>query len=260
MPSTDPMKTIQRLRALVNDELYKLVDPQNRAAVIGWGTMLSVSHFVDGMVLLHRAGNCFAAGPIRRSAMEYAITTVWLADSPEEAADALNGGLKFKVGSLVDGVVDAGAQARFPDSAVQSAQALKEVKLPKATQANLLHITHLLDAYDSSEDGDGSIPLSLLYDGESSFTHASLMGAQVFFAERGDATALSTKPEPREMVPCLEMGEYFLFTAMLAFNELLIGKPWTDTLQTIATEIGADASLPKRRQRPPKQRKASKKP
>jgi hypothetical protein len=254
MSAVDPMETIRRLRTLVNDDLYRCVDPQNRAAIIGWGTMFNVLYFVDGMTVLHHAGNCFATGPLRRSAMEYAITTVWLADAGDDAADALNSGLQFKLGSLVDGISEAGATARFPDSAVRSAEAVKAVELPKATQANLLHIKHLLDAYDSSEDGDGSTPLRLLYDAESSFAHASLMGAQAFFAERGDAIALGTKPEPREFVPCLEIGQSLLFTTMLAFNKLLIGKPWTDTLQAIADTIGADTKLPKRRQQQPKQR------
>jgi hypothetical protein len=76
MSSTDPLVNLQRLRALVTDELYLRVDPANRAAAIGWGTTFNVIYFVDGLIQLHRAGNCFATGPIRQSAIEYALTTV----------------------------------------------------------------------------------------------------------------------------------------------------------------------------------------
>lgn len=259
MTTSDPQESIRRLRALVTDDLYKLVDPSNRAAVIGWGTTFNVIYFVDGMVQLHDAGNCFATSPLRRSAMEYAMTTVWLADAPEEAADALNSGLQYKQGLLVDAVTKASAQTRFSEDAIQSAQSLKDVQLPKATQANLLNIAHLLDAYDSTVEGDGRIPLRLVYDTESSFVHASLMGARAFFAERDDAFALGTKPEPPEFVPCLELGLSLLFTAMLSYNELLIGKPWTETLHAVAKDAGLDPTLPKRRELPPKERKASKK-
>lgn len=254
MNSTDPLESIHRLRALVTDDLYRLVDPMNRAAVIGWGTTFNVIYFVDGIIQLHDVGNCFAAGPLRRSAMEYAVTTVWLADAPEDAADALNGGLQYKLGSLVDEVTKADAVTRFPESAIQSAQAVKEAHLPKSAQSNLLHASHLLDAYDSNEEGDGKLPLRLVYDAESSFAHASLIGAQAFFAERGNATALGTKPEPSEFVSCLEIGLSLLFTTMLSYNELLIGKPWTETLHAVAHDLGIDPTLPKRRERPPKGR------
>jgi hypothetical protein len=109
----------------VTDDLYRLVDPTNRAAVIGWGTMFNVIYFVDGIIQLHQAGNCFAAGPLRRSAMEYAVTTVWLADAPDDAADALNGGLQYKLGSLVDAVAKADAEDGFPEDTIQSAQSAR---------------------------------------------------------------------------------------------------------------------------------------
>lgn len=259
MTSTDPRENIQRLRALVTDDLYKLVDPTNRAAVIGWGTTFNVIYFVDGMVQLHDAGNCFATSPLRRSAMEYAMTTVWLADAPDDATDALNSGLQYKQGLLVNAMTKAGAHSRFPEDAIQSAQAVIEAQLPKATQANLLNISHLLDAYDSTVDGDGRIPLRLVYNVESSLVHASLMGAQAFFVERDNAFALGTKPEPPEFVPCLDLGLSLLFTAMLSYNELLIGKPWTETLHAVAKDAGLDPTLPKRRELLPKERKASKK-
>ena len=52
----------------------------NRAAVVGWGTMLNVAHLVRGIRTLHAAGQCHAALPLLRSVMEYALGTIWLAD------------------------------------------------------------------------------------------------------------------------------------------------------------------------------------
>lgn len=265
MTSADPIDGIHRLRSLANDDLYKLVDPGDRAAVIGWGMTFNVIHFVDGIVQLHNAGNCFAAGPLRRAALEYSMTTVWLADARDEAANALNSGLQYKMGSLLDKMKEVDAVKRFPEDAIANAQAVKDAKLPKATQSNLLLASHLLDAYDWDEEdekdveGATRIPLLLVYDAESSFSHASLMGAQAFFRDTGKAIALGTKPEPAEFVPCLIIGLSVMFTSMLAYNELLISKPWTDTLQEVATDFGFGLTLPKRRPKALKERKPDKK-
>jgi hypothetical protein len=45
----------------------------NRAAVVGWGTMLNVAHFVRGIRTLHAVGQGYATLPLLRSVMEYAL-------------------------------------------------------------------------------------------------------------------------------------------------------------------------------------------
>jgi hypothetical protein len=258
MASTDSLHGIRRLRALVNDDLHTLVDPSNRGAIIGWGTTFNVINFVDGIIRLHEAGACSAASPLRRSALEYAMTTVWLADAPNEAADALNSGLQHNMGKLVKALEEAGAVDRFPKGVVKSARALVDVDIPRTTQAHLLHASHLLDAYDSDQDETNQIPMRVVYEAESWSSHGSLAGAQLFFTVRdGGRVTLGTKPVPKEDVPCLQVGLLLQFTTMLSYNELLIGKPWTDVLHAVAKDFGFDSTLPKRR--PPKEPKVGKK-
>jgi hypothetical protein len=260
MTFADPAQGIQRLRALVNDDLFNSVDPGNNAAVIGWGTTLNVMNFVDGIVQLHQAGKCSAASPLRRSALEYAMATVWLADAPTEAAAALNDGFQHKMSQLVKALKAASVQDRFPEAAMKSAQAVRDKDIPKSNQAHLLHASHLLDEYDNVGDDENPIPMRVIYDVESWSSHASLAGAQLFFTVRDDGqVALGTKPMPAEDVPCLMVGLSLLFTTMLSYNELLIDKPWTGTLRAVAEDFGFDPALPKRRVRPPKGPKPGKK-
>ena len=90
MTTADPATGLERLNALITPNLWKQVDGMNRAAVVGWGTMLNVAHLVRGIRTLHAAGQCHAALPLLRSVMEYALGTIWLADGGEDAVDVLN--------------------------------------------------------------------------------------------------------------------------------------------------------------------------
>ena len=63
MTTADPAAGLERLNALITPDLWKRVDGLNRAAVVGWGTMLSVAHLVRGIRTLHAVDKCHAALP-----------------------------------------------------------------------------------------------------------------------------------------------------------------------------------------------------
>jgi hypothetical protein len=246
MTNTNHLEGLDRLRALLTPDLHQRVDASNRAALVGWGTLFSTVHYTDGMVRLHQAENCFAASPVRRSAMEYAMTTVWLADAGDDAVDAMNLALQDKQGKLLNGITAANAWDRFPTEAQTISQANKDTQLPTSSEATYLHMAHQLDRYDVNLNVEGKIPLRLYYIVESQLAHPSMIGAQVFFKDNGDAVELHMMPRHSEMVPCLHIAMVLLYTAMLAYNQLLTGNPWTDELLAIAGDYDLDKGLPAR--------------
>ncbi|MEY9933911.1 hypothetical protein ABH926_008574 [Catenulispora sp. GP43] len=245
MTKTNHLEGLDQLRALLTPDLYQHVDAGDRAALVGWGTLFSTVHYTDGMVRLHQAENCFAVGPIRRSAMEYAMTTVWLADAGDAAVDAMNLAHQDKQGKLLDGITAANAWDRFPAEAQAIAQANKDTQLPKASESVYLRMTHQLDRYDVNLDVDGKIPLRLWYTAESQMAHPSMIGAQMFFKD-GEPVELHMMPRHGEVVPCLHIALILLYTAMLAYNQLLTGSPWTDDLLAVARTYDLDEVLPAR--------------
>jgi hypothetical protein len=90
MTTADPASGLERLNALITPDLWEQVAGENLAAVVGWGMMFNVAYLVRGVRTLHAASQCFAARPLLRSVMEYAMGTIWLADAGQDAVDVLN--------------------------------------------------------------------------------------------------------------------------------------------------------------------------
>jgi hypothetical protein len=63
MTTADSAAGLERLNALITQDLWKRVDGLNRAAVVGWGTMLNVAHLVRGTRTPHAVDQCHAAPP-----------------------------------------------------------------------------------------------------------------------------------------------------------------------------------------------------
>ncbi|MEU8988368.1 hypothetical protein AB0C98_18270 [Streptomyces sp. NPDC048558] len=67
---------------------------------------------------------------------------------------------------------------------------------------------------------------------------------QMFFKNDGEAIHVSQAPIHEEIVACQPYCLRILHIAMLAFNEVLTGKPWTAKLEQIAKEYGFATMLP----------------
>lgn len=77
--------------------------------------------------------------------------------------------------------------------------------------------------------------------------HLSLEGAQAFFQDRDGAIHLSLQPRKGESVPCEVICLGTQFDTMLAYNELLSGRPWTADLAAIAKNYQLPAILATRK-------------
>lgn len=242
MTTSDPTTGLERLNALITPDLWKQVDSMNRAAVVGWGTMLNVAHLVRGIRTLHAAGQCHAARPLLRSVMEYALGTIWLADAGEDAVDVLNRRLQGSHGKLLADFGDTDLDAAFPPEAVRSFRDVLAAQLPSHRDERLSAFRHLLEEYGFEK----MIPV---YDVLSGISHLSLEGAQEFFQYRDDAIRLSQQPLNGEVAPCELICLGMQFDTMLAYNELLATRPWTADVAAIAKDHEMTATLATRKAR-----------
>jgi hypothetical protein len=231
MAATGPGEGLARLDALITPDLWSRVDGTNRAAVVGWGTMLNVVHLVRGIHTLHAAGQCHAAVPLLRSVMEYTLGTIWLADAGDEAVDVFNRRLQNSHGKLLADLGDRDLEARFPAEAVRTFRDTLAAQLPAHPDERLAAFRHLLAEFGFEQ----MIPV---YNVLSGITHLSLEGAQTFFQDKDGAIRLSRQPFRGEAVPCEEICLGMQFAAMLAYNQLLTDQPWTAELAVIAKDHG----------------------
>jgi hypothetical protein len=236
MTMTDPAAGLERLNALITPDLWKQVDGINRAAVVGWGTMLNVAHLVRGIRTLHAVGQCHATLPLLRSVMEYALGTIWLADAGEDAVDVLNRRLQGSHGKLLADLGDIDLDAAFPPEAVQVFRDVLAAQLPPHPDERLSAFRHLLKEYGFEK----MIPI---YNVISGITHLSLEGAQAFFQDRDGAIRLSQQSLNGEVAPCEVICLGMQFDTMLAYNELLAFRPWTGDLAEIAKDHELPADL-----------------
>jgi len=239
--TSDPASGLDRLEALITPDLWTRLDPVNRAAVVGWGTMLNVVHLVRGIRTLHAAGHCHAAIPVLRSVMEYTLGTMWLADAGEDAVDVMNRKFQGSQRKLLDELSDSGTGlAAFSPEAVQAFQDVLTAELDPHPDERLSAFKHLLQEYRF----DKMVPV---YNVLSGLTHLSLTGAEEFFQTKPDGIHVTQEPIHREVMPCEEVSLGMQFDTMLAYNELLTGKPWTADLAAIAKDHELSANLATRR-------------
>jgi hypothetical protein len=60
----------------------------------------------------------------------------------------------------------------------------------------------------------------------------------------GDDLALSQMPNPKEPISCPDFRLHAFSQALITFNELLIGNPWTADLARLAEEYSLDTRRP----------------
>jgi hypothetical protein len=85
---------------------------------------------------------------------------------------------------------------------------------------------------------------------ESRFVHPSLTAIQEFAHDSKEGLVFRQRPLHEELLPCQQFCLMVLFDAMLAFNTLLVGSPWTAVLMEVASNHDLPTHLPVRNPRP----------
>ncbi|MFE5295895.1 DUF5677 domain-containing protein [Streptomyces sp. NPDC056632] len=239
MAEPDPGDGLLRLEDLITDDLHTRIDPMNRASVIGWGLFFAVAHQVRAVLALHKADACGAASPNRRSALEHTITLRWCVDQGDRIGDIYNRKLRNDQIQLAKALKADGTADRYKDAYQVMADTVKTVNETIASDPNerLAKIEHLMEGYGLSME-------RTFYQVESRFVHPTLTGVQMFFKDDGEAFNVSQMPIHEEIVACQLYCLWILHAAMLAFNEVLDGKPWTEDLEKIAKDFGFMTTLP----------------
>ncbi|MFJ8029057.1 DUF5677 domain-containing protein [Streptomyces sp. NPDC096032] len=239
MAEPDPSDDLIRLENLITSDLHTHIDPMNRAAVIGWGLFFNVAHQIRAVLTLHQAGACGAASPNRRSALEYAITLRWCVDQGDRIGDIYNRKLGNDQIQLAKALKADGTKDRYTDAYKIMADTVETVRKTIAPDANerLVKIDNLFKGYALAN-------VWSFYTVESRFTHPTPTSAQLFFKTEGDAFHVSQAPLHEEMVACQLFCLWIFHFAMLAFNEVLTGTPWTSELERIAKDYGFETTLP----------------
>jgi hypothetical protein len=223
---------IDRLYALVSDDLHALVDPKNTAAIVGWGTTFNALHLVRGIRALHTTGCCAAAPPLLRSLLEYTVGTIWLADAGDDAVEILNRGTLHthrKLNRALTKIDDQKWRERLPAEAIRNFESVVATVLEAHPDEYLLNFTRLLEEYGFAE-------WVSVYNVLAAVSHLSNVGAQRFFTQTPEAFVVAQLPITNEVVPCEEFAFGLLVDTMAAYDKLLAGGPWTAGLAEIATE------------------------
>ncbi|WP_330286320.1 DUF5677 domain-containing protein [Streptomyces sp. NBC_00576] len=243
MAERDPKDDLIRLENLISSDLHTYIDPMNRAAVIGWGLFFNVAHQVRAILTLHQAGACGAASPNRRSALEYAITLRWCVDQGDRMGDIYNRKLGADQIQLAKALKADGTKDRYKDAYEIMVKTVKTVKetIPADPNERLAKIEHLMEGYRLTME-------RTFYQVDSRFAHPTLTGAQMFFKDDGKDFHVSQMPIHEELVACQLFCLWIFHIAMLAFNEVLTGKPWTTELEQVAKEHGFPTTLPQWRE------------
>ncbi|XUL89450.1 DUF5677 domain-containing protein [Streptomyces galilaeus] len=228
-----------RLENLISGDLYKHIDPMNRASVIGWGLFFNLAHQVRAVLTLHKAGACGAASPNRRSALEYAITLQWCVDQGDRIGDIYNRKLRGDQIQLAKALKADGTKDRYKDAYEVMVQTVKTVNETIAADPNerLVKIENLVEGYGLTKEWS-------FYTVESRFTHPTPTSVQMFFKTEDEALHVSQMPIHDEPVACQLYCLWIFHLGMLAFNEVLTDKPWTAELEQVAKEFGFATRLP----------------
>lgn len=244
MDTPTPAAGLQRLDALITPDLSQYVDPVRRASRVAWGTMFSALYTVRAIRTLHSGGQCHAALPLLRTAIEYTLGTIWLADAGDDAVDVLNRRLQASHKKLDGHLSSSGLDGRFPPGALQVMRKVVATDLPPHPDETLIGFAHLLSRYGFDE----MLPV---YDTLSGLSHLSLEGAQEFFRETTTTVALSQNPlETPLATHCETLSLGLQFDSMFACNELFPARPWSAALAEIARDHDLTPPLPANRKNP----------
>ncbi|MFJ6509091.1 DUF5677 domain-containing protein [Streptomyces sp. NPDC091879] len=224
---------LQALAQLVEgDHPFKPADEDGRAFEVAWGFLAAALRQGSAVVLLHRHGLAYDSAPNRRALLEHAARIWWLAQDGDDAVDAMNRALQKSQKELRKAVDAAGMQY---DATI--ADAVQAAELPPSSAETFNHFKHLMERMGP--------PMAAIWIGESQTAHPTLTSAQLFVTREDDTLTLHAEPVYPDGLPTADERAPFIalvlvWMAMLAFNELLAGGPWTDELQEIAADAGIE--------------------
>ncbi|MEU9413574.1 DUF5677 domain-containing protein [Streptomyces sp. NPDC048281] len=196
---------------------------------VGWGMVAALHRQAAAVVVLHDQGLGHEAAPNRRLMVEHVAHLQWLVRDGEDAVDSMNKAHQHKQSGLRKAADDAGFQYD-----AEAADAVRDAVVP-GNPANTYNITQNL----LGRLGGGLLQSWLA---ETQLSHATLVAAGSFYRETGGHLELLLTPtysiegDPMEASPYVAF--FFLFFGMVAFNELMVGAPWTDQLKTIGDAAG----------------------
>ncbi|MDO0937173.1 hypothetical protein QQY66_37685 [Streptomyces sp. DG2A-72] len=209
--------------------------PENRRPFqVGWGLVAALHRQAAAVVSLHRNGLAHEAAPNRRLMVEYVAHLQWLVRDGEDTVDSMNKAHQFKHTGLRQAADDRGYQYD-----ADTANAVRDAVIP-GSPANQYSQMNAL----TKRLGGG---LFESYIGETQLSHATLTAAGCFYRESDDTIELTLTPtygiegDPMEASPYLAF--YFLFFGMIAFNDLMVGSPWTDDLKAIGDTAGLAGAI-----------------
>ncbi|MFE1860634.1 hypothetical protein [Streptomyces anandii] len=209
--------------------------PENRRPFqVGWGLVAALHRQAAAVVTLHSKGLGHEAAPNRRLMIEYVAHLQWLVRDGEDAVDSMNKAHQFKHAGLRKAADDGGYKYD-----PEAADAVRDAVIPSNPANQYLQMNALAKSL-----GGG---LFESYVGETQLSHATLTAAGCFYRESDDTIELSLTPtygidgDPMEASPY--MAFFFLFFGMIAFNDLIVGPPWTNDLKAIGDAAGLAGAI-----------------
>ncbi|MGQ4484344.1 DUF5677 domain-containing protein [Streptomyces sp. SAS_281] len=206
----------------------------SRPFTIGWGLVAALHRQACAVVLLHRNGLGHEAAPNRRLMIEYMAQLQWLTRDGEDAVDSMNKAFQYSHGKLRK-AVDTGGVFTYEDEVAAAADVVAAAVIPPNSANEFNLTTKLLGRLGSG--------LPEIWTSETQHSHSGIAAARVFFDDSWegavqlyDCPHYGDAPNPDELSPF--MAFMLLYLGMEAFNDLMVGAPWTDELQRIGQTAG----------------------
>jgi len=217
---------IEDLYALyAGTEKIEVVAESQRAAVLAHGWYTRVRRNGRALQVLTDAGFEHEAAPLRRSMIEHALGLHWLADANEGAVNVVLTKHRATWTKIANSLND--------DWAVtpEDLNPILSIEIPNSSESTFGAFKHLCERYDE-------LGLYVPWLLETGHSHASY--ASAFAYVQGDGTPENTKllaeasNHPQTTRGVLAS---LLYVASVGFNKILKGKPWTERLDVIHTQM-----------------------
>ncbi|MFB6518698.1 hypothetical protein [Streptomyces sp. NPDC056401] len=204
--------------------------------VIGWGLATNLRRQADAVVFLHQHDRAHESAPNRRMMIECMAQLCWLVEDGQDAVDSMNKAFQHSHGRL-RAAVDEGGVFTYGDSVAAAADAVAAAVIPPNTKNQFNLTKKLLGRFGAG--------LTEAWLSETPDSHAGIAAAAAFFEQSPDGSIqlydsphYGGAPDPNELAPF--MAFMLLYCGLEAFNDLMVGAPWTEELN----RIGLAAGLP----------------
>lgn len=205
-----------------------------RPFLVGWGLVAALHRQAAAVVVLHSKGLGHEAAPNRRLMVEYVAKLQWLVRDGDDAVGSMNKAFQYEHSKLRK-AADAGGYQYD----AEAADAVRDAVIPSNPADTYNGTSKLLDRL-----GGGLLQSWL---GETQLSHATLVAAGCFYRESDEALELFDVPtygiegDPTNVSPYIAF--FFLYFGMIAFNDLMVGSPWTNDLKAIGDAAGLAGAI-----------------